>query len=113
MALRDMEYDRPRFEQGEIAFFIGRNLPERLQRKMRGFLHLTERKKANLVWLTDFFKRPANPHVARQSPAAVGRSFKGGDSGGHWKTPGEGRLSSAWVTLLARRLYYSRHISNI
>src|SRR3546814_5140591 len=28
MALRDMEHDRPRLEQGEIAFFIGRNLPE-------------------------------------------------------------------------------------
>jgi hypothetical protein len=26
MVLRDMEYDRPRLEQGEIAFFIGRNL---------------------------------------------------------------------------------------
>jgi hypothetical protein len=28
MALRDMEHDRPRLEQGEIAFLIGRNLPE-------------------------------------------------------------------------------------
>jgi hypothetical protein len=27
MALRDMEHDRPRLEEGEIAFFIGRNLP--------------------------------------------------------------------------------------
>src|ERR1700734_3601697 len=89
MALRDMEYDRPRFEQGEVAFFIGGNLPERMQLEMRGVLHLTERKKANLVGLTDFFKRPANSHVTRQSPAPVGRAFKGGDSGGHSKAPGE------------------------
>jgi hypothetical protein len=26
--------------------------------------------------LADFFKRPANAHVARQSSAAIGRSFK-------------------------------------
>src|SRR4029077_3512767 len=47
MALRDMEYDRPRLEEGQIAFFIGRNLPERMKHTMRGFLHLTERKKTN------------------------------------------------------------------
>jgi hypothetical protein len=28
MALSDMEHDRPRLEQGEIAFFIGRDLPD-------------------------------------------------------------------------------------
>ncbi len=67
MALRDMEHDRARLEQGEIAFFIGRNLPERMKRKMRGFLHLTERNKTNIVRLAHFFKRPANAHVARQS----------------------------------------------
>jgi hypothetical protein len=37
MALRDMEYDRRRLEQGAIAFFIGRNLPERMNQTMRGF----------------------------------------------------------------------------
>jgi hypothetical protein len=42
MALRDMEYDRPRLEQREIAFFISRNLPERVKRKMRGLLHCFE-----------------------------------------------------------------------
>ena len=35
MALRDMEHDGPRLEQGEIAFFIGRNLPEGMKRSMR------------------------------------------------------------------------------
>ena len=42
MALCDMEYDRPRLEQHKIAFFIGRNLPERMKRSMRGFLHRAE-----------------------------------------------------------------------
>src|SRR5262245_33984549 len=32
MALRDMEDDRPRLEQGETVFFIGRNLPEQMKR---------------------------------------------------------------------------------
>ena len=73
MALGDMEHDRPRLEQGEIAFFIGRNLPERMKRTVRGFLHRIERKKTNFVRLAHFFERPANAHVARQSPAAIGR----------------------------------------
>src|SRR3979411_734398 len=87
MALRDMEYDRPRLEEGEIAFFIGRNLPERMKHTMRGFLHLTERKKTNVVRLAYFFKRPANAHVTRQSLAAIGRPFKSGDGRGHWNAP--------------------------
>ena len=49
MALCDMEHDRPRLEQDKIAFFIGRNLSERMKRSMRGFLHRSERNKANLV----------------------------------------------------------------
>src|SRR3546814_9030138 len=87
MALRDMENDRPRLEQGEITFFIGRNLPERMQRTMRGFLHFRERKKSNVVRLAHFFERPANAHVTRQSLAAIGRPFKGGNGGNHWKAP--------------------------
>ena len=89
----DMEHDRPRLEQGEIAFFIGRDLPERMQRQMRGLLHLFERNQANVVGLAHFFERPANAHVPRQSLAAIGRAFKGGDGGGHWKAPGD------WVAL--------------
>ena len=76
MALRDMEHDRPRLEQGEIAFFIGRNLPERMKREMRGFLHRFERKKTNIVRLAHFFERPANAHVTRQTLPAIGRPFK-------------------------------------
>ena len=43
---------------------------------MRGLLHFTERNKTNIVRLAHFFKRPANAHVTRQSPAAIGRPFK-------------------------------------
>src|SRR3981081_2402398 len=89
MALRDMEHDRPRLEQGEIAFFIGRNLPERIKRPMRGFLHFAERNKTNVVRLAYFFERPPNTHVTCLSLAAVGRPFKGCDGGGHWKPPDE------------------------
>jgi hypothetical protein len=31
MALRDMEHNRYRLEQGKIAYFLGRNLPERMK----------------------------------------------------------------------------------
>src|SRR5690606_15226036 len=85
MALRDMEHDRPRLEQGEITFFIGRNLPERMKRTMPGFLQRAEREKTYVVRPTHFFERPANRHVTRQSPATVRRSFKGGDGGDHWR----------------------------
>src|SRR5690606_12344287 len=71
MALRDMQHDRARLEQGEIAFFIGRNLPERMKRTMRGLLQRTEREKAYVVGPAHFFERPANRHVTRQSPAAI------------------------------------------
>ena len=87
MTLCDMEHDCPRFEQDKIAFFIGRNLPERMKRSMRGFLHRTERNKTNLVRLAHFFKRSANAHVTRQSLAAIGRLFKGSNGGDHWIAP--------------------------
>src|SRR6476660_7345279 len=86
MALRYMKYDRPRLEEGEIAFFVGWNLTERMKRTMRGFLHLTERKKSNVIRLAHFFERPANAHIARQSLAAIGRPFKSGDGGGRWRS---------------------------
>src|SRR4028119_1985177 len=57
-----------------------------MKRPMRGSLHLTERNKTN-VRLAHLFERPANGHVTRQSPAAIGRPFKRGDGGGHWKVP--------------------------
>src|SRR5688572_13332779 len=87
MALRDMEHDGARLEQGEIAFFIGRNLPERMKRTMRGFLHLAERNKTNVVRLAHFFERPANAHVTRLSLAAIRRLLKGGNGGVHGKAP--------------------------
>src|SRR5882757_53301 len=87
VALRGMEHDRPRLLQAEIAFFVGRNLPERMKRQMGGFLHRPERNKTNLVRLAHFFQRPANARITRQSLAAVGRPFKGGYGGSHWKAP--------------------------
>ncbi len=95
MALRDMEHDRPRLEQDEIAFLVGRNLPERMKRQMRGFLHRPERNEANLVGLAHFFQRPANARVARQSLAAIGRPFKGGDGDGHCNTRPERTLDGS------------------
>jgi hypothetical protein len=41
---------------------------------MRGFLHRTERNKANRVGLTHFFKRPANARITRQLPPSGDRS---------------------------------------
>jgi hypothetical protein len=52
---------------------------------MRRLLHFTERKKTNLVTLTNFFKRPPNDHVTRQSPATIRRPPEGGDGGPHGK----------------------------
>ena len=87
MALGDMEHDRAGLEQGEIALLIGRNLPERMQRKMGGLLHRRERHQADVVGLAHFLERPANAHVARLPLAAVGRVFEGCD-GGHLAAPG-------------------------
>ena len=76
MTLSDVEDNRPGLEEGEIAFFISRNLPKRMKPEMEGLLHLAERNKADVVRLPHFFKRPANAHITRQSPAAIGRVQK-------------------------------------
>ena len=68
----NMEDDRPRLEQGEIAFLVGGNLAKGMKGQMRGFLHRPERNKAHLVGLAHFFERPANARVARQSLTAIG-----------------------------------------
>ena len=70
--LRDVQYDRAGFEQGETVFFVSRDLSERVTREMRGLFHLFERHEPNVVNLSDFFERPADRHVARQPPAAIG-----------------------------------------
>src|SRR5215510_4663551 len=94
MVLGNMEHDRPRLEQGEIAVLKGRNLSERMQRQMRRLLHRTERNKANLVGLAHFFQRPANARITRQSLAAIGGPFKGGNGDGHREAP-QAKLSAA------------------
>ena len=83
MALGNMENDRACLEQDEIAFLIGGNLAEGLQAQMCGRLHRMERDEANFVGLAHFFERPANARVTRQSLAAIGRPFEGGDDGSH------------------------------
>lgn len=80
-----MQHDGARLEQREIAVLIGRNLPERMQRPMRGLLHVAERKQTNIIGLADFLQRPANLHVAREPAAAVGGCSEGGDGGGSWR----------------------------
>src|SRR4030095_2061445 len=65
---------------------VGRNLPEWMKRQMCGFLHRPERNKTNLVRLAHFLERPANARITRQSLAAIGRPFKGGNRDGHRET---------------------------
>ncbi len=83
MVLGDVKDDRARLEQGEIAFLIGRDQPKRMKAQMRWFRLCLERDSAYLIGLPYLFKRPANPHIARQAQAAVGRSLKRGDDDGH------------------------------
>jgi hypothetical protein len=87
MALRDVENDRSRLEEDEIAFLIAGNLSEGLHRAVRRFLHGLERNEADVIRLADFLKRPTDAHVARQPPPAIRRAFKGGDRGGHRNPP--------------------------
>src|SRR5881227_869856 len=102
MALGDMEDDRSCLEQGEIAFLISRNLAERMKRQMRGFLHRTERNKANLVRLAHFFKRPAHARITREPLAAIGRPFKGGNRDGHREAPpGKNHRLRGWQAVKA------------
>jgi hypothetical protein len=72
-----------------------------MKRSMRGFLHFTERKKTNAVSLANFFKRPANAHVTRQSPAAIGRPFEGGNGGAHRETPSDCMAPSSTTQVMA------------
>src|SRR5262245_44134482 len=99
MALGDMEDDRPSLEQREIAFLISRDLTEWMKRQMRAFLHRTKRHKANLVGLAHLLERPANARITRQSPAAVGGPFKGGNGDGHRQAPPWPKSSAAvWAS---------------
>lgn len=70
--LRDMEDDRARLQQDQMALFRSRDLSERMQREMRMLLHRPERNEPYLIRLAHLLKRPAHPHIARQSLAAIG-----------------------------------------
>jgi hypothetical protein len=76
MALSDVENDASGPEQSEVAFFIGRDLPERMDREMRGLFHLGERDQADVVGLADFLERPTNVHVAGQARPRSGKLQK-------------------------------------
>jgi hypothetical protein len=48
MALSDMEHDGSGLEEGEVTFFIGRNLPERMKlRCADAFIALNERRRTS------------------------------------------------------------------
>src|SRR6185437_14136055 len=87
MMLGDVEDDRTRLEQHQLAFFVGRNLAEGLALEMRGLLHRRERDGTNLIRLADFLERPTDAHVAREALAAVGRSLKHADGRNHRQLP--------------------------
>src|SRR3546814_3991506 len=95
MMLRDMKDDRSRLKQDEIAFLIGRDLPERMKREMRWLFHLGEGNKANVIRLANLFEGPANPHVSREALSLIRRGFKGSDGGRHGKSPVQPWI--AWI----------------
>ena len=65
--LGDMEDDGPGLEQGEIAFFIGWDLPKRMKRQMRRFLHFGKGNETDFVWLG----QPPRGPSERACPAPV------------------------------------------
>jgi hypothetical protein len=81
--LCEVEDDRARFEQAKAVLLERRYLAERVAGEVIRFLHFAEGDQANVVGLPDFFKRPADPHVAGLSLALVGGGFEGGDDRCH------------------------------
>jgi len=85
---------------------IGGNLAERMEREMLRLLHLGERNQANFVRLAGFFERPTHTRIARQSLAAIGRSFKCCDGDCHCISPswrlGPTRLRDSMLPTLGR-----------
>jgi hypothetical protein len=55
---------------------------------MGELLYRAERKKTNVVGLAYFFESLAHAHITRQSPAAIGGPFKGGDDYAHRQNSG-------------------------
>src|SRR3546814_20867547 len=79
----------------DLAFLIGRDLPERMKREMRWLFHLGEGNKANVIRLANLFEGPANPHVSREALSLIRRVFKGSDGGRHGKSPAQPWI--AWI----------------
>src|SRR3954447_5656110 len=83
MLLGDVEDDRACLEQGKIAVLVCRDQAEGMKAQMRGFLLGTQRDWAYVVRLAHLFERPANPRVAREAGAAVGRPVPRGHGDRH------------------------------
>lgn len=87
MTLGEVEYDRTRFEQHQLALFVRRNLSEWVSGKMVRFFHGLEGQQTHVVRLPHFFERPANAHVACQPLAAIGGVLEGRNDRGHKVSP--------------------------
>ena len=81
--LGDVLNDRPALKQAEIAFLIGRDLAEGIERAVGRLLQRLKGDEAHRIGLSDFFQRPADPGVARQALAAIGRPLEGRDRDRH------------------------------
>src|SRR3954447_2926917 len=103
MLLGDVEDDRACLEQSKIAVLVCRDQAEGMKAQMRGFLLGAQRDRANVVRLAHLLERPANPRVAREAGAAVGRPVPRRHSDCHreillkspaWRNPRRSRLAS-------------------
>ena len=87
VAVGNVEQDRACFEEGDLAFFIGRDLTEGIEGEMSRLLHLGAGQEADFIRPADFLQRPANSHVTGQPLTAIGRVCKGGYGDGHADAP--------------------------
>ena len=70
--LGDVEHDRARFEQRDVAVLLGRHLAERLARAVRRLLLLALGEIVDVVGLADFLERPAHAQIADLAPREGG-----------------------------------------
>ena len=80
---RDVQHDRTRFEQLEVAVLQRRHLAERLAGAVRRLLDLAEFEQVGAIRLADLLERPAHSQVAhqparrRRHPAERGQRRRG------------------------------------
>lgn len=80
----------------EIAFLVSRDLAERMDRQMRGFLHRAERNEPDLLRLARPFEGPANARVASEPLAAIRRTLEGGEGDRRGECAREGSGGDGW-----------------